>query len=199
MNSFKNDNPEMPLSSVWLMNGISEYKGKQELYTKQAPQVLKTLVEMALIENLQRENLNAIEEAVGYAQLAEQFNLTQEEIATKVGKSRAAVANALNVASGFASYDDVTNADGSTAKHRHHRKAVNIMEAQLAANEVNKNHGLPENPLVPVTAEQIIQPLADVAQVLAQANLQNEQADAAERGEEATAGKGAKPNAGDDE
>ncbi len=56
MNSFKNDSPEMPLSSVWLMNGISEYKGKQELYTKQAPQVLKTLVEMALIESAESSN-----------------------------------------------------------------------------------------------------------------------------------------------
>ena len=56
MNSFKNDNPKMPLSFVWLMNGISEYKGKQELYTKQAPQVLKTLVEMALIESAESSN-----------------------------------------------------------------------------------------------------------------------------------------------
>jgi len=48
--------------------------------------------ELALIENLQRENLNAIEEAQGYAQLTEQFQLKQEEVATKVGKSRAAVA-----------------------------------------------------------------------------------------------------------
>jgi Fic family protein len=56
MNSFKNDNLEMPLSSVWLLSGISEYKGKQELYTKQAPQVLKTLIEMALIESAESSN-----------------------------------------------------------------------------------------------------------------------------------------------
>jgi ParB family chromosome partitioning protein len=52
---------------------------------------------MALIENLQRENLNAIEEAHGYAQLIGQFQLTQEEAALKVGKSRAVVANALRL------------------------------------------------------------------------------------------------------
>ena len=57
----------------------------------------RAVLELALIENLQRENLNAIEEAVGYSQLAEQFQLTQEEIATKVGKSRAAVANATRL------------------------------------------------------------------------------------------------------
>ena len=57
----------------------------------------RAVLELALIENLQRENLNAIEEAHGYAQLAEQFQLTQEEIAGKVGKSRAVVANALRL------------------------------------------------------------------------------------------------------
>lgn len=54
-------------------------------------------LEMALIENLQRENLNPIEEAQGYQQLIEQFNLRQEDVAAKVGKSRAAVANALRL------------------------------------------------------------------------------------------------------
>jgi ParB family chromosome partitioning protein len=52
---------------------------------------------MALIENLQRENLNAIEEAQGYAQLIGQFQLTQEQAALKVGKSRAVVANAIRL------------------------------------------------------------------------------------------------------
>ncbi|MBP9902548.1 MAG: ParB/RepB/Spo0J family partition protein [Verrucomicrobia bacterium] len=57
----------------------------------------RAVLEMALIENLQRENLNAIEEALGYAQLVSQFQLTQELVATKVGKSRAVVANALRL------------------------------------------------------------------------------------------------------
>jgi len=55
------------------------------------------VLELALIENLQRENLNAVEEAQGYAQLAEQFQLTQEDIAAKVGRSRAVVANSLRL------------------------------------------------------------------------------------------------------
>ena len=57
----------------------------------------RAVLELALIENLQRENLNPIEEAQGYSQLAEQFALTQEDIALKVGKSRAVVANALRL------------------------------------------------------------------------------------------------------
>lgn len=57
----------------------------------------RAVLELALIENLQRENLNAIEEAQGYAQLIGQFELTQEQAAAKVGKSRAVVANALRL------------------------------------------------------------------------------------------------------
>ena len=57
----------------------------------------RTVLELALVENLQRENLNPIEEALGYTELSKQFNLTQEAIATKVGKSRAAVTNALRL------------------------------------------------------------------------------------------------------
>ncbi len=57
----------------------------------------RAVLELALIENLQRENLNPIEEARGYAQLVEQFQLTQEEAAAKVGKSRAVVANSLRL------------------------------------------------------------------------------------------------------
>ncbi|MDR1190882.1 MAG: ParB/RepB/Spo0J family partition protein [Verrucomicrobiales bacterium] len=54
-------------------------------------------LELALVENLQRSDLNPIEEAEGYGNLAEKFNLTQEQVAQKVGKSRAAVANATRL------------------------------------------------------------------------------------------------------
>lgn len=54
-------------------------------------------LELALIENLQREDLNPLEEARAYEQLAAQFHLTQEQIAGKVGRSRAAVANAVRL------------------------------------------------------------------------------------------------------
>ena len=57
---------------------------------------LKT-AEMALVENLQRENLNAIEEAMAYEALIDRFSLTQEQIAKKVGKSRSAIANTLRL------------------------------------------------------------------------------------------------------
>jgi ParB family chromosome partitioning protein len=55
------------------------------------------VLELALIENLQREDLNPVEEARGYAELIEKFALRQEDAAARVGKSRAAVANALRL------------------------------------------------------------------------------------------------------
>jgi len=57
----------------------------------------KTLLEMALVENLQREDLNPIEEALAYRRLADQFQLRQEDIAAAVGKDRASVANVLRL------------------------------------------------------------------------------------------------------
>jgi ParB family chromosome partitioning protein len=57
----------------------------------------RDVLEMALIENLQREDLNPMEEAAGYVRLAKEFALKQDEIAARVGKSRASVANAMRL------------------------------------------------------------------------------------------------------
>jgi ParB family chromosome partitioning protein len=55
------------------------------------------LLELALIENIQRADLNAVEEAMAYRRLVEEYGLTQEEVAKRVGKNRATVANALRL------------------------------------------------------------------------------------------------------
>ena len=57
----------------------------------------RDVLEMALIENLQREDLNPMEEAAGYVRLAKEFAMKQDEIASRVGKSRASVANAMRL------------------------------------------------------------------------------------------------------
>ena len=57
----------------------------------------RTVMELGLIENLQREDLNPIEEAGGYQTLMQEYGLTQEEVSQRVGKSRSAVANALRL------------------------------------------------------------------------------------------------------
>jgi len=59
----------------------------------------RTTMELALIENLQRQDLNPVEEALGYRSLMDDYGLTQEDTATRVGKSRPAVANALRLLS----------------------------------------------------------------------------------------------------
>ncbi len=85
-----------------LIAGERRWRAAQLLQLAEVPVIAReaddrAVLELALIENLQRENLNAIEEAHGYEQLAGQFQLTQEEIAVKVGKSRAVVANAVRL------------------------------------------------------------------------------------------------------
>ncbi len=57
----------------------------------------RDVLEMALVENLQRQDLNPMEEASGYVRLAREYSLKQEEIASRVGKSRASVANAMRL------------------------------------------------------------------------------------------------------
>ena len=85
-----------------LIAGERRWRAAQLLKLTEVPVIVReaddrSVLELALIENLQRENLNAMEEALGYSQLVEQFQLRQEDVATKVGKSRVAVANALRL------------------------------------------------------------------------------------------------------
>src|SRR6266404_1730724 len=85
-----------------LIAGERRWRAAQLLGLSEVPVIFqeaddRAVLEMALIENLQRENLNPIEEAQGYTQLINQFQLTQEDAAVKVGKSRAVVANALRL------------------------------------------------------------------------------------------------------
>lgn len=85
-----------------IVAGERRYRAAVLAGLKEVPVIEKNFTEeeilqIALIENLQREDLNDIEEAQAYQQLADRFSLTQEEIAVKIGKSRAAVANTLRL------------------------------------------------------------------------------------------------------
>jgi ParB family transcriptional regulator, chromosome partitioning protein len=85
-----------------LIAGERRWRAARLLSLPEVPVIVReaddqAVLELALIENLQRENLNPIEEAQGYAQLIAQFELTQENVAVKVGKSRTVVANALRL------------------------------------------------------------------------------------------------------
>ncbi len=85
-----------------LIAGERRWRASKELGLATVPVIEREatdreVLEMGLIENLQRADLNPIEEAAGYVRLAEEFSLKQDEIATRVGKSRASVANAMRL------------------------------------------------------------------------------------------------------
>lgn len=85
-----------------LIAGERRWRASRIAGLTQVPVIIKELTDdeaaiISLIENLQREDLNPIEEAYGFASLIKDFDLTQEEAAQRVGKSRPAVANALRL------------------------------------------------------------------------------------------------------
>src|ERR1700730_13865200 len=85
-----------------LIAGERRWRAAQEIGLTEVPAIIRSannleVLELSLIENLQRADLNAIEEAQGYARLANEFGMRQADIALKVGRSRAAVANALRL------------------------------------------------------------------------------------------------------
>src|SRR5207253_5783308 len=85
-----------------LIAGERRWCAAQEIGLTTVPAIIRTandleVLELSLIENLQRADLNPIEEAQGYARLGNEFGMRQEDIALKVGRSRAAVANALRL------------------------------------------------------------------------------------------------------
>jgi ParB family transcriptional regulator, chromosome partitioning protein len=85
-----------------LIAGERRWRAAQLAGLTEAPVLVRqaddrTALELALIENLQRENLNPMEEAQGYSQLIDQFRLSQEDVAVRVGKSRVAVANSIRL------------------------------------------------------------------------------------------------------
>lgn len=92
----------MPDGGYQLVAGERRWRASRMAGLTEVPVVIRSLTdsqvaELALVENLQRENLNPIEEANGYAELSEKFGYTQEEISEIVGKSRSTIANALRL------------------------------------------------------------------------------------------------------
>lgn len=98
-----------PLTCRWkdgrleLIAGERRWRAAQRAGLKQVPVVIRDVpedqasLEMAIIENIQREDLNCIEEAIAYQQLMDEFQLSQEQIAERVGKGRTTIANTLRL------------------------------------------------------------------------------------------------------
>src|SRR4030043_493336 len=85
-----------------LIVGERRWRAAQKAGLKEVPVLVKEVegreaLELSLIENLQRENLNPIEEAEAFKRLTEEFNISQVELATQIGKDRTTIANALRL------------------------------------------------------------------------------------------------------
>jgi ParB family chromosome partitioning protein len=85
-----------------IIAGERRWRASQKAGLHEVPVVIReasdaVVMELALIENIQRQDLNAIEEAEAYRSLVEQFNISQEDVAKRVGKSRTAVTNSLRL------------------------------------------------------------------------------------------------------
>ena len=93
---------ELPSGYYQIIAGERRWRAARLANLSEVPVVVieaddKKAMELALIENLQRQDLNPVEEALGYQALIEEYGLTQEEAASRVGKSRPTVANALRL------------------------------------------------------------------------------------------------------
>ncbi len=93
---------ELPNGYYQIIAGERRWRAARLANLRQIPVVVieaddKKTMELALIENLQRQDLNPVEEALGYQSLMTDYGMTQEETAKRVGKSRPAVANALRL------------------------------------------------------------------------------------------------------
>lgn len=85
-----------------IVAGERRWRAAKQAGLKEVPVVIREYTEeeaaeIALIENLQREDLNPVEEALGYKALMDEFKMTQEEVSRKIGKSRSAIANTIRL------------------------------------------------------------------------------------------------------
>ena len=122
-----------------LIAGERRWRAATSLGVKEVPLIVRPasdieVLEMALIENLQRQDLSPIEEAKGYVRLAREFSMKQDDIAKRVGKSRAAVANAMRL---LDLHPDIQSQIGSTLTVGHAKAILSLKDhdAQLLASE----------------------------------------------------------------
>ena len=99
-------------SKYVIVAGERRWRAAKLIGVKEVPSIImdltdKQVMEISLIENIQRQDLNAIEEANAYKKLISEFNLTQEELSKRLGKSRTAITNTmrlLNLSEGVKQY-----------------------------------------------------------------------------------------------
>lgn len=137
----------MPDGSYQLVAGERRWRASRMAGLTEVPVVIREMAEqeaaeLALIENLQREDLNPMEEAIGYRTLMENYGMTQEQAAQVVNKSRPAIANALRLLHLPQAVADMV-ADGSlSAGHARTVLAFDSEQAQIEAARAAVDKGL---------------------------------------------------------
>ncbi|MDQ7797570.1 MAG: ParB/RepB/Spo0J family partition protein [Candidatus Edwardsbacteria bacterium] len=130
-----------------LIAGERRLRACQKLGQEKIPAIIRQAgdqeaLEIALIENIQRENLNPIEESRGYERLAREFSLTQEALARKVGKERSTVANSLRLLALPDEIQKMLEDDKLTAGHARALLTVSDKRKQLALAQIIISKGL---------------------------------------------------------
>lgn len=125
-----------------IIAGERRWRAAQRAGLRQVPVVIKDIVgdstslEMAIVENVQREDLNCIEEAIAYQQLMDEFQLSQEDIAAKVGKNRVTVSNTMRLLKLPAAVREDITASRLTMGHARALLALESTEDQLMVREL---------------------------------------------------------------
>ena len=119
-----------------IVAGERRYRAAQKVGLKTVPAIVKKLSErhireISLIENLQREDLNAIEEAEAMKELAKMYSLTQEELANRIGKARSSVANTMRLLGLDKEVKELVRRDRLSAGHARALVPVESKEAQI--------------------------------------------------------------------
>ncbi len=130
-----------------IIAGERRWRAAKKAKLKEIPVMVRTFseqetMEISLIENIQREDLNAIEEAEAYRRLLEEFNLTQEEVAQRVSRSRAAVTNSLRLLKLEAPVREMLVAGKLSMGHARALLALEIPEQQIQTAALVAEKGL---------------------------------------------------------
>ena len=124
-----------------IIAGERRWRAAKMAGLKEVPVVVKEftdqeIVEISLIENIQREDLNPIEEAMAYKRLMEEFHLKQDEIADRVAKSRTAVTNSMRLLKLSSKVQEMVIADMISAGHA--TTAMKVFDEKLSVRETEK-------------------------------------------------------------
>ena len=151
-----------------IVAGERRWRAARMLGLDEVPVIIKEIsdgeaMEIALIENLQRENLTPMEEANGYRQLMEQYGMTQEAVAKTVGRSRSAVANALRLLQLPEEIQMLLESGAISAGHGKALLAIANPEKQLEAAKRAANGTLTVRAIEKMAVSPDVEPPADPA------------------------------------